>query len=392
MKTIFINEKKGFDQSFLDDLKKKKDLEVTTIASLAEAQEKAGQFSNCILVIGPSCDVEESMLFAETLTQTDPNSGSILVSQKLSTNLLKSALRAGFRDVVEDQREDIMEAVDRVRKVVESIPQSEKDKNVQIENKPGKVFTFFSTKGGVGKTVFSANTAVGLAKQDNKKTILLDLDHHFGDIGVMLGLEPDKTIADLIPAIDRLDVEMLNGLLSQHESGLKVLLASTKHDATQQISNSQIISLIENARRAAEFVIIDTPATFTENTLAILDSSDYIFLITTLDVPSVKNTQIALQTFKLLGYQMDKVKLVLNRADSKVSLLPAEVERHLSFKVSVQIPSALAVFRSVNEGAPLLMESQSSPISKALNEIVALTKRIASQADAVRRKSEVLPK
>ncbi|MCK4268342.1 MAG: AAA family ATPase, partial [Actinomycetia bacterium] len=198
MKTIFINEKKGFEQSFLDDLKKKKDLEVTTIASLAEAQEKAGQFSNCILVIGPSCDVEESMLFAETLTQTDPNSGSILVSQKLSTNLLKSALRAGFRDVVEDQREDIMEAVDRVRKVVESIPQSEKDKNVQIENKPGKVFTFFSTKGGVGKTVFSANTAVGLAKQDNKKTILLDLDHHFGDIGVMLGLEPDKTIADLI--------------------------------------------------------------------------------------------------------------------------------------------------------------------------------------------------
>ncbi len=392
MKIIFVNEKKSSDENLLDDFKKKEGFEVITVPSLVEAGDKVSQSTSCILVIGPSNNVVESMTFAQTLTHASPNCGSILVSEQLSTKLLKQALRAGFRDVVESKTSDIIEAIFRVKKLVESNPQPKEDENAQAKKDPGKVFTFFSTKGGVGKTVFSTNIAIGLAKQHSQEVILLDLDHHFGDTGVMLGLQPDKTFADLMPAIDRLDVEMLKGLLTRHDSGVKVLLASTKHDAGQQVSDSQLKSLLENARLAAEFVIIDTSVTFGENTLAILDASDCIFLVTTLDVPSVKNTQIALQTLKLLGYPMDRIRLLLNRADSKVSLLPSEVERHLDHKVSVQIPSALAVPRSVNEGTPLLVENQRSPVVDALNEIVGLAKKIGPNMAEAKKKSEVVSK
>jgi len=106
--------------------------------------------------------------------------------------------------------------------------------------------------------------------------------------------------------------------------------------------------------------------------LTILDQSDGVFLVTTLDVPSVKNTQIALQSLKLLGYPEAKIKVLLNRADSQVSLAPAAVESHLKFKISVKIPSDRAVPRSVNEGTPLLMEDLRAPIFSALDQIAAL--------------------
>lgn len=360
------------------------EFDVTIATSVDQVEKLAGEKIGPILIIGPSAPVENSLALAEKLGKTHKEVGCVLVATALTTDLLRSALRAGIRDVVENRSNEILGAVDRV--LEHMLPEAKANEKQQTS---GRLITFFSTKGGVGKTVFAVNSAVGLARQ-GKDVILLDLDNQFGDVGVMLGLKPERTMTDLIPSADRLDAEMLKGFLTNHESGLRALLAPVQYDTSARLTQSQMRQILDAARAAAEYVIIDTPASFAENTLTILDNSDCICLITTLDVPSVKNTLIALQTLKFLNYPDHKINILLNRADSKVSLSPAEVERHLEHNVAVQIPSDRAVPRTVNEGRPLLLEDGRSSIVNALKEVVALAKSVKRQKDTRRPLGRVI--
>ncbi|MDP1809522.1 MAG: AAA family ATPase [Actinomycetota bacterium] len=359
-------------------LGKEPEVKLSIISSLSEAEALVDQQSGLVVVIGPGTPVEAAVSFTERVGRQGRKTGCILIAEKPAADLLRQALRAGFKDVVSP---DAQEIIDAVRRVHETIAPPAKAAGDQA-NRSGRVITFFSTKGGVGKTVFAVNTAVGLAKTGGRRVIILDLDHQFGDVGVMLGLRPERTITDLIPVIDRLDADMLKGFLTNHSSGAQVLLASVRREAAEKITEAQFAKLFAAARQLADFIVVDTPAAFVENTLTVLDHSDCICLVTTLDVPSVKKTQIALQTLQLLGYPEGNIKLLLNRADSKVSLSPTEVEGHLKHKIAVQIPSALHVPRSVNEGAPLIMDNGSRlPVTAALNQIVTLVSSVSSKRE-----------
>lgn len=375
---ITVDDKDKFSKSIAGSLQKTGDFKPTAVSTFDEAETQAKQLNAGILIIGPAAPVEAAVALADKLSRSNRGISCILVAEKLSTELLQQAYRAGFRDVVTNEVDEIVSAAYRAR---ESILPQGSSAGAAASTEPGRVITFFSTKGGVGKTVFATNTAVGLAREKNRRVVLLDLDNQFGDVGVMLGLRPERTIADMIPAIDRLDADMLTGFLTDHASGVRALLASVQREGSERISSAQVQKIFSAARLAADFIIVDTPASFGENTLTILDASDCICLVTTLDVPSVKNTHIALQTLKLLNYPEDKIKVLLNRADSKVSLLPSEVERHLKHKIAVQIPSDRAVPRSVNEGNPLTMENAPSPILNALDEIVALAAAVQLSGD-----------
>lgn len=377
-----------FAQRLSDALQGEKNIEVTAVVSAATADTAISERSAAILLIGPDEPVKNALAFAERLERARLNVGSILATRQISTELLRNALRAGFRDVVSaDDSGDIVAAIKRAYEFID--PSGAASDDASKPAQPGRVITFFSTKGGVGKTVFAANTAAGLARQEKGRVVLLDMDNQFGDIGVVLGLKPERTIADAITSIDRLDADLLEGFLSRHASGLQALLAPVQHEISERITPAQIEKIIEAARRAADFVIVDTPASFSENTLAVLDNSDCICLVTMLDVPSVKNTQIALQNLSLLNYPESKIKLLLNRADSKVSLTPGEVEKHLKHEITVEIPSSLAIPRSVNEGLPLLMEDQRSAVAQALNKIVELAADVQPYQTLERRINKV---
>jgi len=238
----------------------------------------------------------------------------------------------------------------------------------------GRVVSVMGTKGGVGKSVVATNVAAGLSEQ-GVKVVLVDLDLHSGDTGIMLALEPVHTIRDAAIASDRLDAPMLSALLTDHKSGARVLLAPARPEDSDVVTAARVAKVLEILRDMADIVVIDTPSAWDETTLAAVDASDRILAITGMDVPSIKNTAVMLSRLKQLGRLNGTVSVVLNRADSKVLIDEKDVEKALGYKVSNRVPSDRAVPRSVNMGTPIVMEAPRSAVAKAL---VGLTRTISA--------------
>lgn len=245
--------------------------------------------------------------------------------------------------------------------------------DVTNESKPPslpKIITVFSTKGGVGKTVIAVNIAVCLAQKKSLKTILADFDLQSGDVGVMLKLQPQRTIYDCLTSINQLDSETLTEFLTSHSSGLKTLQAPVEPALADLINSTHIKQILKAAKDRAEFVIVDTPPFFNDNVLATLDLSDIVLLVVTMDVPSVKNVKLCLETLRLLGYPPQKIKLAINRADADVGLRQVEVEKALGMKASLVLPNEPGVILSVNNGVPMVSGSPRSPIARAIRGFV----------------------
>jgi pilus assembly protein CpaE len=189
----------------------------------------------------------------------------------------------------------------------------------------------------------------------------------------MLKLAPQHTIVDVVGAFDRLDAQLLQSLLVRHDpSGLYVLAAPLEPAFADQIGTLQMARIIELLQSFCEFVVVDTPAYFNEVVLGLLESSDDILLVAGMDIPNIKNVKIGLQTLRLLNTPLSKLKLILNRANSKVKLDVGEVERTLQIKADTLIPSDVVVPQSVNKGTPVVLDAPKSGVAKAIESLADL--------------------
>ena len=219
-------------------------------------------------------------------------------------------------------------------------------------------------KGGAGKTLVSANLAVSLANAGHKVAVV-DLDLQFGDVGLALGLHPDKTIYDLAKSGGSLDTDKMEGYLAQHESGARVLLAPTRPDHAGVITTEFLRDVYAVLRVSHDYVIVDTPPGFTPEVIAATDSSSHICMVGVLDALSLKNTKLGLETLDLMGYDEDRITLVLNRADSRVGITPDDVRMVMGRKPDVLVPSDRDIPRAVNEGVPIVLLKTRSEAARA---------------------------
>ena len=237
--------------------------------------------------------------------------------------------------------------------------------------KEPKVITVFSPKGGAGKTVVATNLALALAK-DGERTLLIDLDLQFGDASLMLGLEPDKTLHDLVVAPGELDSEKLAGYITHHESGLDVLAAPLRPQDAELVGEGKLATLLGIAKESYDAIVVDTSPYFSGPMLAALDSSDEILLLcSAFDVTTVKNVRLALKTLGLLSFPSDRIRLVLNRFNPKVDLKRDEIEAALSTKVRFELPNDPAVREGLNLGRPVVIANERSPFSTAIRRVGA---------------------
>jgi pilus assembly protein CpaE len=254
--------------------------------------------------------------------------------------------------------------------------------------KRGRIVTVFSPKGGTGKTVTATNLATAVAKHGQKRTLLLDLDLQFGDAAIMLGLEPEKTIHDLVVAPGELDSEKLAGYTTRHSSGLDVLPAPLRPEDAELVTESKLSRLLEVARSSYEVIVVDTSPFFHGPMLATLDRTDDLLMLCGLDVPTLKNVRISLQTLELLSFPAGRIKFLLNRANSKVGMKKKEVEGALGVKIDFEVPSDRAVPLAVNRGVPAVIGDAGAEFSKAIR---TMTKQLLAPPQSAKKGKRLLP-
>ncbi len=349
---------------------------VETAPGLTELEARLGRQS-MVVVLGPSCTEPADLAVVERWGRTHPHVATILVTSELSTQLLHKALRAGVKDVLSApiDQQLLVETVDRVADGLPTVEHAvvggeTPDFTEDADWSEGRVISIFSTKGGSGKSVTATNLGIVLAQRSNKPVVLLDAHLQFGDVAVMLKLQPQHTVMDAIAQIDDLDAQMLDRLMVVHEpSGLYVLPAPMEPTFADQVSGEQMRRLIEHLKTFAGHVIIDLPAFFNDVVLSVIEGSEEIVLVAGLDIPNIKNVKIGLSTLQLLNVPKERLHLVLNRADSKVKLNVSEVERTLGVSAAAHVPSDVVVPISVNKGAPVMLSAPKSGPARAFEQL-----------------------
>ena len=324
-----------------------------------------------VIVIGPTTDLRAALDTTERLRLSHPTLGVVLVRRRVDSSLLADALRAGVREVVEERNlSGINSATSRVAELATALRGADQSV-VEDDEQRGRVVTVFSAKGGSGKTTIATNLATALADHGAREVCLVDLDLQFGDVAIVLQLFPEHTVADAIPLGEQLDAAALHSLLTHHSPGLSALIAPTDPSQAANVSAGLVARIIDLLRKQFDFVVVDTPPAFDDQVLAALDSSDLVALIATLDIPALKNLKLTLETLDLLNYPKDRLRVLLNRADSKVGLTLGEVEKTLKSTISAQIPSSRDVPASINRGSPLMLDQPKHSVSLAIRGFAA---------------------
>ncbi len=309
--------------------------------------------------------------FAERTRASNPTLGVVLVRRRIDAVLLASALRAGIREVISERDlPGLSEAVQRSRALTRALRNPDDTNMESGESNLAHLFTVFSPKGGAGKTTFSVNVSVGLASR-GYSTLLIDLDLAFGDVPISLGLRPEHDFEEMVAMGERLDAAALKRLVTVHDSGLHVMAPPTDPGVTERVTIALVRRLITVAMKEYQYVIVDTAPQMDERSLTVMENSDTVFMLTTLDIPSLKNLKIALETLRVVNFPMDRVKVVMNRADSKVGLDAGEVEKTLGVPVVAFVPSSRLVPASTNRGVPVITDQPKSPVSIALNRLIS---------------------
>jgi len=231
----------------------------------------------------------------------------------------------------------------------------------------------WGTKGGVGSTTIASNLALLLQSKTNKRVTLMDASAYGGTLGVVLNLAPMHTIADLLPRLDELDSELLSSVLSQHSSGVKVLLSMLWNENHTRIQSQEYERILSWLQAANDYVIVDTSPVLDDNTQAILQSSSQVIMVLTPEMTSLRNARVFLQEVEDWGKSEDKFLFVLNRYPVKSGLQLKDIETALRRKITIQIPDdAPLVTYSINRGIPLVISHAKSPIAQSYSQLAAM--------------------
>ncbi len=324
-----------------------------------------------VVVLGPSVDLAAAVAACEALRVSRPTISVVLVRESLDTAVLTRAMQAGARDVVPaDDPDAITAAVERAQQLSTALRGPSGARQV------GKVVTVFSPKGGVGKTTMAVNLALALTAGGARRVCLVDLDLAFGDVAITMQLFPTHSIEQAVGSEDTVDTAMLDGLLTRHHDSLMVLAAPAHPDVRERVSAALVIRVLRVLKESFDYVVVDTAPAFDDITLTALDETDECVIVATLDVPTLKNVKVAMETLEMLDIAPGHRHLLLNRADDAVGITTDKVEAILQMKVAAEIATSIEIAAATNAGTPIVTEKPHHPFSTA---ITGLASRLAGE-------------
>jgi pilus assembly protein CpaE len=372
------------------------DIEVIgTASSGAEAIELSSRLLPDVVLMDINMPDMDGIAATEQLSSRVPSAAVVMMSVQGEADYLRRSMLAGAREfLVKPFSSDELTA--SIRQVYsrekEKAGRAAVTQSVRTEDptQEGQVVAVFSPKGGVGRTTIAVNLAVAAASELGKKVTLVDASFQFGDVAVLLNLNPkDKSMAELVPELEAgRDPDSVDAFTLTHSSGIHVLLAPPSPEMAELITPAGVKHVIEILRQHSELVVVDCAAWFNDTLLGILDLADVVLTVLTLEITSIKNIRLFLEVAEQLGYS-HKIRLVLNRADTTLGIRVADVEHSIGRKVDHTIVSdGRAVVYALNRGVPFVLSNRESQVSQ---DVFRLATSIVGNRESSEEESRKAP-
>ncbi len=332
------------------------------------ALDKIENLSPDIVIMTLGAGDTDVLNLAERIILHRPRTHVILLAEYVDIDILQSAMKIGAHNVIEFPK-----SAKEFNEYIKSVYHNENTRISALSDNQNltwmsRVISVFGAKGGLGKTTIACNLAVKLA-ESNKKVALLDLDLQFGDIHIFLDIVPKDTISELVQESFAANIDSVKSFMTVHSSGVHVLCAPKSPEYAEMISSEKIQSLLGLLRSYYDYVIIDTPPSFTDVTMTALESSSTILFVTGLDISILKNSKLSLTLLDSLQ-QTDKIKLIVNRAMDMSSISINDVQGILGHPIWAKIPSDYKVaVTALNRGVPFVIGDPASKLSQAVSSV-----------------------
>lgn len=338
--------------------------EVSDIAMVAEFLDIDNGYeyvlgeTRCIVLIDISDNFEKALKTIENIKEQKKEIAVVALSNRLTTEIMVRALRAGAKDVVTKPitKTSFVDVLNKIKK------------EILMPKKPEscKVISTFSNKGGIGKTSIAVNMAVELAKLTNEKVALIDLNLQLGDVATFLDMTPMFAMDYIVSNIKNLDDEELLKTLSRYKNtSLYVVADPLNPDKSKDITAEQIQELLEALKKSFAYIVIDVGTNIDSKTITALNMSDVILLVSIVNLPAIRSTQRCLDLFEKLGYSKDKIKLVLNRYMENEEIKTVDIEDTVKHKVYWKIPNNyLTMMSAINKGVAVQEINSESNIAR----------------------------
>jgi len=337
---------------------------VGVVADLEDARRRLEQIQFDTLVVVSTTYSEPALRLVDEARKHGPERSVLVLSEATTNGYVRRLFEAGADDILmlPQSREQVAFAIRKIRALKDT--ESESAENARL-------IVVLGPKGGTGKTLTATNLGAALATEGFETTIV-DIDLQFGDVALTMGLSPETTIHDLAQRGGSLDADALSHFLVRDNSGARALLAPSRPDQASAISVDLIRDIYAHLRMMNDYVIVDTPPGFTAEVIASIDAATDLIMVGMLDSLSLKNTKLGLETLKLMGYEDDDIKLVLNRAHSRVGISHSDVVAVLGREPDIYVPSDREIPRTVNEGVPIVTSKPESEAAQAFRALAGL--------------------
>ena len=360
------------------------DVDVTGAArSGKEGIQLAQELDPDVILMDINMPDIDGITATEVIRQKSPHIQVLILSVQSDGNYMRKAMLAGARDflTMPPMGDELISAVRRAGEMAHT----ERAKGAQqrlvtagssglpilmssfTPAASGKIVTVYSPKGGTGCTTIAVNLAIALNNEDTR-TVLVDANLQFGDVAVFVNEQGKNTILELAPRVDELESEVVEEILIKHEaSGIRILAAPQRPEMAEKVSADQFAKVLQFLQRMYAYVVVDTSSILTDVILSTIDISDVIVLVTTQEIPAIKNARLFLDLLQTMGIRKEKIVFTMNRYDKRIAITPERVSENLKHEVSATIPlDEKIVITAVNRGVPFMLDNKSQPVGRGI--------------------------
>jgi pilus assembly protein CpaE len=370
------------------------DVDVTgTARSGKEGIQLAQELDPDVILMDINMPDIDGITATEQIRQRAPHIQVVILSVQSDRRYMRRAMLAGARDFLEKppMGDDLISAI----RLAGEVAREERAKrsagatnaagvpNSMSSFTPvsrGKIVTIYSPKGGTGCTTIAVNLAIALNNEDTR-TVLVDANLQFGDIAVFVNEQGKNTILEIAPRVEDLEPDVVEDTLIKHEaSGVHILAAPQHPELADKISADQFSKVLEYLQRMYSYVVVDTSSILTDAVISALYISDLIVLVTTQEIPSIKNARLFLDLLEPMTISKDRILFAMNRYDSRLAITPERVSENLKFEITTTIPlDEKVVSRAVNRGVPFMLDGRSQPVGRGIFSLAETVRaRLAS--------------